>query len=120
MVAALIAKENANVWFHLYYFVNQQNALQSQPGNSFYKLPFGSHGSSSTLPKFNIEPKNDGFQKESPIPGYHFHVACWTLEGYHPDLFDIHKVKSTVVHGGSNGNEVTKVIFEADNWVLCQ
>ena len=27
-----------------------------------------------TLPKFNMEPKNDGFQKESPIPGYHFQV----------------------------------------------
>ena len=84
MLSTLIAKENANVWFHLYYFLNQQNAMQSQPGNPFYKLPFGSHGSSSTLPKFNMEPKNNGFQKESPIPGYHFQVACWTLEGYHP------------------------------------
>ena len=26
----------------------------------------------ATLPKFNMEPKNDGLQKESPIPGYHF------------------------------------------------
>ena len=32
-----------------------------------------------TLPKFNMEPKNDGFQKESPIPGYHFQVPCETL-----------------------------------------
>ena len=59
-------------------------------------------------------------KRNPPIPGYHFQLACWTLEGYHPDLFDIHKVKSTVVHGGSNGNEVINVIFEADNWVLCQ
>ena len=29
-----------------------------------------------TLPKFNMEPKNDGFQKESPLPGYHFQVLC--------------------------------------------
>ena len=29
-----------------------------------------------TLPKFNMEPKNDGFQKESPIPGCHFQVPC--------------------------------------------
>ena len=29
-----------------------------------------------TLPKFNMEPKNEGFQKESPIPGYHFQVPC--------------------------------------------
>ena len=27
-----------------------------------------------TLHKFNMEPKNDGFQKESPIPGCHFQV----------------------------------------------
>ena len=79
MVTALIAKEHANVWFHLYYFVNQQNALQSQPGNSFYKLPFGSHGSSSTLPKFNIEPKNDGFQRNLLFQDTIFllHVELW-------------------------------------------
>ena len=29
-----------------------------------------------TLPKFNMEPKNDGFQRESPIPGCHFQVPC--------------------------------------------
>ena len=29
-----------------------------------------------TLPKFNMEPKMDGFQKESPIPGCHFQVPC--------------------------------------------
>ena len=33
------------------------------------------HGK-STLPRFNMEPKNDGFQKESPIPGCHFRVPC--------------------------------------------
>ncbi len=33
-----------------------------------------------TLHKFSMEPKNDGFQKESPIPGCHFqvnHVKLW-------------------------------------------
>ena len=30
----------------------------------------------TTLPKFNMEPKKDGFQKESPIPGCHFQVLC--------------------------------------------
>ena len=32
-----------------------------------------------TLPKFNMEPKNDGFQKESPIQGaiVRFHVKLW-------------------------------------------
>ena len=32
------------------------------------------------LPKFNMEPKSDGFQKESPTPGCHFqvnHVKLW-------------------------------------------
>ena len=29
-----------------------------------------------TLPKFNMEPENDGFQKESPMPGCHFQVPC--------------------------------------------
>ncbi len=32
--------------------------------------------SPTTLPKFNMEPKTDGFQKESPIPGCHFQVPC--------------------------------------------
>ena len=43
--------------------------------------------SGGTLPKFNMEPQNDGFQKESPIPGYHFgfHVKLW--EGIF--LFDV-------------------------------
>ena len=34
----------------------------------------------STLPRFNMEPKIDGVQKESPIPGCHFqvnHVKLW-------------------------------------------
>ena len=33
-----------------------------------------------TPPKFNMEPKNNGFQKESPIQGCHFqvnHVNLW-------------------------------------------
>ena len=38
-----------------------------------------------TLPKFNMEPKSDGFQKESLIPGCHFqiifrfHVKLWEV-----------------------------------------
>ena len=30
----------------------------------------------STPPKFNMEPENDGFQKESPFPGTSFQVPC--------------------------------------------
>ena len=29
-----------------------------------------------TLPKFNMEPKDDGVRKESPLPGCHFQVPC--------------------------------------------
>ena len=29
-----------------------------------------------TPPKFNMEPENDGFQKESPFPGTSFRVPC--------------------------------------------
>ena len=32
-------------------------------------------------PKFNMEPENDGPQKESRIPGCHFQVPCQTLGG---------------------------------------
>ena len=35
---------------------------------------FSTHLRPPTLPKFNMESKNDGFQKESPIPGCHFQV----------------------------------------------
>ena len=27
-------------------------------------------------PKFNMEPENDGFQKESPFPGTSFQIPC--------------------------------------------
>ena len=30
----------------------------------------------STPPKTNMEPEEDGFQKESPFPGLHFQVPC--------------------------------------------
>ena len=30
----------------------------------------------TTPPKFNMEPENDGFQKESPFPGTSFQVPC--------------------------------------------
>ena len=33
-------------------------------------------GVTSTLPKLNMEPKNDGCQKESPIPRCHFRAPC--------------------------------------------
>ena len=36
-----------------------------------------------TLPTFNMEPKKDGFQKESPIPGCHFQVLCQSSGVYH-------------------------------------
>ena len=41
------------------------------------QLPYiGLYKPCITLPKFDMEPKNDGFQKESPIPGCHFQVPC--------------------------------------------
>ena len=33
-----------------------------------------------TLPKFNMEPKHDGFQKESPIPGCHLSSSMLNFE----------------------------------------
>ena len=34
-----------------------------------------------TPPKFNMEPENDGFQKESPFPGTSFQVPCENFRG---------------------------------------
>ena len=34
------------------------------------------HWTSTTPPKFNMKPENDGFQKESPFPGTSFQVPC--------------------------------------------
>ena len=44
-----------------------------------------------TPPKFNMEPENDGFQKESPFPGvdFRFHIK---LQGYIQTSFQIHQV----------------------------
>ena len=38
-------------------------------------------GARCTVPplKYNKEPENDGFQKESPFPGADFQVQCLTL-----------------------------------------
>ena len=36
----------------------------------------GENGMKCTPPKFNMEPENDGFQKESPFPGTSFQVPC--------------------------------------------
>ena len=43
-----------------------------------YRLIFFADGLKppTTLPKFNMEPENDGFQKESPFPGVDFQVPC--------------------------------------------
>ena len=30
----------------------------------------------NTPPKFNMEPENDGFQKEAPFAGFDFQVPC--------------------------------------------
>ena len=46
------------------------------------KPPTKPTGKKATLPKLNMEPKNFGFQKESPIPGCHFQVP-W--EGTQPN-----------------------------------
>ena len=35
-----------------------------------------------TPPKYNMEPENDGFQKESPFPGTSFQVPCQILGVY--------------------------------------
>ena len=48
----------------------------------FQVLPFRKFDSPNknnlvaTPPKFNMEPENDGFQKESPFPEGHFQVPC--------------------------------------------
>ena len=39
-----------------------------------YRCPVGSEY--PPPPKFNMEPENDGFQKESPFPGTSFQVPC--------------------------------------------
>ena len=38
-----------------------------------------------TLPKSNMEAKNDGFRKESPIPVCHLQVLCYTLQVMFPN-----------------------------------
>ena len=40
-------------------------------------LLFSDFPSIATPPKFNMEPENDAFQKESPFPGTSFQVPCW-------------------------------------------
>ena len=35
----------------------------------------------NTPQKFNMEPENDGFQKESPFPGTSFQVPCLNFRG---------------------------------------
>ena len=37
---------------------------------------FGNLKKNRTPPKFNMEPENDGFQKESPFPVVDFQVPC--------------------------------------------
>ena len=37
---------------------------------------FGNLKKNCTPPKFNMEPENDGFQKESPFPVVDFQVPC--------------------------------------------
>ena len=41
-----------------------------------FKVVGGSTPWKITPPKFNMEPENDGFQKESPFPGTSFQVPC--------------------------------------------
>ena len=40
-----------------------------------------------TPPKIKMKLKNDGFQKETPLPGAYFQVPSQTLGGYiHPSF----------------------------------
>ena len=41
-------------------------------------INFEDHGKNRTFTpqKFNMEPEDDGFQKESPLQGGHFQVLC--------------------------------------------
>ena len=45
------------------------------------------------LPKFNMEPENDGFQEKSPFPGADFQVHHIKLQGFISD----HSVHSNVL-----------------------
>ena len=56
----------------LHFIFNQQK--HNQPIPAF----FTKHIFQSVVytPKFNIEPENDDFQKESPFPGADFQVPC--------------------------------------------
>ena len=53
-------------------------ALESS--SDFRRVGGGYQGVSNigflTPPKFNMEPENDGFQRESPFPGTSFQVPC--------------------------------------------
>ena len=62
---------------------DSSQCLSDYPRNGIHKntstktrvrvLPFKT---TTTPPKFNMEPENDGFQKESPFPGTSFQVLC--------------------------------------------
>ena len=55
-----------------------RNLGRSELGDAIPKGLFGRipNPTCTTPPKTNMEPENDGFQKESPLPGVHFHVPC--------------------------------------------
>ena len=36
-----------------------------------------------TAPKINIEPENDGWEDDFPLPGVSCQVPCWSSRGYH-------------------------------------
>ena len=51
--------------------VSSKLCLKSRPSNSK-----SLKGEKDTPAKFNMEPENDGFNKESPFPGVDFQVLC--------------------------------------------
>ena len=61
-----------------YTFISRLNGLLQNNINSYGRrttkklCPL----ENSTLPKFNMERNNDGFQNESPITGCHVQVPC--------------------------------------------
>ena len=56
-----------------------------------------------TPPKFNMEPENDGFQKESAFPGVDFQVNHVKLQGCTLSFQQIPKVAAVGIHVTTSG-----------------
>ena len=89
--------------------------LGTLPVKRFFHILPTFQNERNTPPKFNIEPENDGFQKESPFPRGYFqvnHVKPWRgvnkntrlllrlqLGHLHPSLNAV-QIESTLVNMG--------------------